>query len=148
MASNLTITISKKGAALALGAAVFGAGTAVLVDELFFDNYPEYSYSVAAEQPQRSTDTEFAPTTPAKPDNQPAPSAQSERVVEPTPTRITPTEAMRIAAAATEGTAIDVYPGFEAGRDVFYVDVRSGIGFKEVYVDAITGEVMKIERGL
>lgn len=119
MSGNLTITISKKGAAIALGAAVFGAGTAVLVDELFFETGPSYSYATEREpQPEAAL------------------------------SRITPSEAMRIAAEATGGTAVDVYPGFEAGRDVFYVDVRSGLGFREVYVDAITGEVIKIERGL
>ena len=142
MAGNLTITISKKGAAIAIVAAIFGAGTAVLIDELFFETGPSYSYSVERELDE--------PTRSVAPNNQSESSAsvQREPQLEAVPSRITPSEAMRIAAQATGGTAVDVYPGFEAGRDVFYVDVRSGLIFREVYVDAITGEVIKIERGL
>jgi hypothetical protein len=142
MAGNLTITISKKGAAIALSAAVFGAGTAVLVDELFFESGPSYSYAS-----ERQLDE---PARSMSPNNQAESSApvQRESQQEAVQSRITPSEAMRIAAAATGGTAVDVYPGFEAGRDVFYVDIRSGLSFREVYVDAITGEVIKIERGL
>ena len=157
MAGNLTITISKKGAAIALAAAVFGAGTAVLVDELFFETGPSYSYATEREldEPARS----MSPNNQSESSSQSQPGWQSDQSEssapvqrEPQPeaalSRITPSEAMRIAAEATGGTAVDVYPGFEAGRDVFYVDVRSGLGFREVYVDAITGEVIKIERGL
>ena len=140
MASNLTITISKKGAALALASAISGAGLAVLIDELFFDDYREYGY--ALQQPESSSERSTKPNNVAE--------ANSENLVEAEvkPGRISPDEAMRIAEQVTGGRAIDIYPGFEAGRNVFYVDVRSGIGFREVYVDALTGEVIKIERGL
>jgi uncharacterized membrane protein YkoI len=56
-------------------------------------------------------------------------------------------QAADIGAAATGGEAIDVWPGTEGGRSVYYVDVRTADGLVEVYVDAITGEVLQIEPG-
>lgn len=55
--------------------------------------------------------------------------------------------AMEIGAAAAGGTAIDVWPGTEGGREVFYVDVRTDTGLVEAYVDAATGEVLEIQPG-
>jgi uncharacterized membrane protein YkoI len=167
MGNNLTITISKKGAAIALGAAVFGAGTALLVDEVFFDNYPEYSYSssVASSAPaamNNNSETvapqaegvaeeaivdepKVATSEPVNTDSSPAPeSAAAPQVSQ---SGITPDQAMQIAVEAAGGRAIDIYPGFEDGRDVFYVDIRDGVMLKEVYVDAMSGEVIKIETG-
>lgn len=162
MGKNLTITISKKGAAIALGAAFFGAGTALLVDEAFFDNYQEYSYSSSANSsapvamddnseavtPQVETVVEEPKGTASEAvitDSAPAPeSATAPQVSQ---SGITPDQAMQIAVEAAGGSAIDIYPGFEAGRDVFYVDIRDGVVLKEVYVDAMTGEVIKIETG-
>lgn len=142
MASNLTITISKRGAAIALSAAIFGAGIALLVDEVFFDKYSQNSYATVSRDKQSNNSAELNNAT--KPNSE----TQVESKDDISPMRITPSDALRIAEEATGGTAVDVYPGFEAGRDVFYVDVRSGLLFREVYVDAVTGAVIKIERGL
>lgn len=155
MANNFTITISKKGAAIALGAAVFGAGSALLIDEVFFDNYPEYPYASPAnsETPNSSMNnseanaTESAPAPSETANNNSAPQAEPATQTQAEPSRITPDAAKQIAVEAAGGQAIDIYPGFEAGRDVFYVDIRDGVIFKEVYVDALTGEVIKVETG-
>lgn len=168
MSNNFTITISKKGAAIALGAAVFGAGAALLVDEVFFDNYPEYSYSSSMEQNNSGLElsqdlnkepvtetTESASaaisdttaTTESAAQTIETPAAESAAPDQVESSRITPAAAMEIAVRAAGGQTIDIYPGFEAGRDVFYVDIRDGAILKEVYVDAITGEVIKIENG-
>lgn len=56
-------------------------------------------------------------------------------------------QAADIGASATGGEAIDVWPGSEGGRSVYYVDVRTSDGLVEVYVDATTGEVLQIEPG-
>lgn len=156
MSASFTITLTKKGVALATVAALVGAGTAIAVDEAFFDSYPEYSSIAPNPAPAsgQSLSSSEATTSATTEDNSvqlvadsPAPPATADpATAEPTP-GITPADAMRIGAEATGGRAIDVYPGFEAGRDVFYVDVRTGIGLSEVYVDATTGEVLKIERG-
>lgn len=56
-------------------------------------------------------------------------------------------QAADIGAAAAGGEAFDVWPGDEDGRSVYYVDVRTADGLVEVYVDATTGEVLRIEPG-
>lgn len=56
-------------------------------------------------------------------------------------------EAKAIGATAAGGNAIDVWPGTEDGRSVYYVDVRTTDGLVEVYVDADTGEIVTIEPG-
>jgi uncharacterized membrane protein YkoI len=61
--------------------------------------------------------------------------------------RVDAQRAMEIGAAAAGGTAIDVWPGTEGGREVFYVDVRTDTGLVEAYVDAATGEVLEIQPG-
>lgn len=41
---------------------------------------------------------------------------------------------------------VDVWPGEEGGRSVWYVDVRAENGrMVEVYVDAASGEVLDLE---
>jgi uncharacterized membrane protein YkoI len=56
-------------------------------------------------------------------------------------------QAAEIGAAATGGEVIDIWPGSEDGRSVYYVDVRTADGLVEVYVDATTGEVLEIQPG-
>jgi uncharacterized membrane protein YkoI len=56
-------------------------------------------------------------------------------------------QAAAIGASAAGGEAIDVWPGTEDGRSVYYVDVRTANGLVEVYVDATTGQVLEIEPG-
>ncbi len=63
------------------------------------------------------------------------------------PASITAEQAAGIGAAATGGEAIDIWPGTEGGRSVYYVDVRTANGLVEVYVDATTGEVLEIQPG-
>ena len=144
MSGMLTITISTKGAALVTVAALVGAGTALAVDEVFFDSYPVYADTSSSPQTSPSSADETTFVNSGEQDMATSTPQQSEPA---TTQGITPAEAMRIGAEATGGRAIDVYPGVEAGRDVFYVDVRTGIGLSEVYVDAVTGDVLKIERG-
>jgi hypothetical protein len=87
-----------------------------------------------------------APAPPATPPPAPAPPATP-----PPPARgagpVDAQQAMRIGATAAGGTAIDVWPGTEGGRSVFYVDVRTSAGLVEAYVDAATGKVLAIEPG-
>ena len=144
MSGSFTITISKKGTALVTVAALVGAGMALAVDEVFFDTYPVYADTSGSPQTSPSSAGE---TTYVNSGEQDMATSTPEKSEPASARGITPAEAMRISAEATGGRAIDVYPGFESGRDVFYVDVRTGIGLSEVYVDAVTGDVLKIERG-
>lgn len=81
----------------------------------------------------------------------PAPAGPAATAPAPTPAPavrpVNAQRAMEIGAAAARGRAIDVWPGTERGRAVFYVDVRTRTGMVEVYVDAATGRVLKIQRG-
>lgn len=81
------------------------------------------------------------PSPPAAPAPPPAPAP------DPGAGQVDAQQAMRIGAAAAGGSAIDVWPGSEYGRAVFYVDVRTGAGLVEVYVEAATGKVLAIESG-
>lgn len=55
-------------------------------------------------------------------------------------------EAAQAALAEVPGTVVDTWPGTEAGRDVWYVDVQTANGaVLEVYVDATTGDVLDVE---
>lgn len=132
-------TSATKIATLAI-AAVAALGLAVLAVDEVLDGDDEY---VIMQAPATAVP---APSVPGEalsgqPDEQAAPTA---------PTAGGPVDAQRameIGAAAAGGTAIDVWPGSEGGRDVFYVDVRTDTGLVEAYVDAATGEVLEIQPG-
>lgn len=126
---------SNKILALSLaGAMVFAAGTTAAVYELFDDD--DDTYTVIVQQPQAQP----APAAPA------APATAAPATAAPAGT-VGSDQAAAIAGAAAGGVAIDVSPGWEDGRSVYYVDVRTDAGMVEVYLDAATGEVLRVEPG-
>ncbi|HEX6432772.1 MAG TPA: PepSY domain-containing protein [Gemmatimonadales bacterium] len=64
-----------------------------------------------------------------------------------TPPPVTQEQAMAIAAAAAEGTAISVGQESEGGQLLFEVQVQTASGSKEVEVRASDGAVVEIEAG-
>lgn len=148
----------KAMSAVAVGALCAGALGVLAVDELFDDDY-EYGYrtSVASVAAAPAPPTTGAPLT--DPGTVPTDGADTADTaggpVEPTVAGTDkqsagPVDAARaaeIGADAVGGEAVDVWPGVEAGRSVYYVDVRTDDGMVEVYVDATTGEIMAIEPG-
>lgn len=134
-------TSATKIAALAI-AAVAALGLAVLAVDEVLDDDDEYvimqapaTAAPAAAAPAASASDEEVP---GQPDEQSAPPADGA---------VDAQRAMEIGAAAAGGTAVDVWPGSEGGRDVFYVDVMTAAGPVEVYVDAASGEVLKSQPG-
>lgn len=121
--------------ALSLGCVALGALGAVVIDELFDDDYREVQVvTVPATAPAPAAPAAVAPSG-----LNTAPGGDDQM--------ISPARAGEIAAEAAGGQIMDVYPGFEDGRSVFNVDVRTPNGLAEVYVDSRTGEVIKVQQG-
>lgn len=147
----MMMTNRTKLATLAVAAIAAAGMAAFAVDELLDGDDDYYDY-VLVQSPPVAEVSERSAAAPPSTVTAPPTTAQMPPVAPPpAPARgagpVDAQQAMRIGATAAGGTAIDVWPGTEGGRSVFYVDVRTSAGLVEAYVDAATGKVLAIEPG-
>lgn len=71
----------------------------------------------------------------------------SDQPVNPSLVRITPDQAKAAALAAVSGTVLRVTLDDENGQIVYSVEIQTSKGISDVKVDAITGQVVRIDSG-
>lgn len=133
------------GVAAAIAAAAVAGGTAVYLIEDAID--PDTSAQPAQAQSDSGTAAQPAATAQDtdRPTEDPA-GANDEQSAAASTQPLDAAAAAQVALAEVPGTVVDTWPGTEAGRGVWYVDVRTANGaVLEVYVDATTGDVLDIE---
>jgi uncharacterized membrane protein YkoI len=135
----------KIGVAAAIAAAAVAGGTVVYLveDAIDPDTYGQPEQAQAdtgtAAQPARGTPDTDRPTE--------DPAVATDEQTDAAPAQaLDAAQAAQAAVTEVPGTVVDTWPGTEAGRDVWYVDVQTANGaVLEVYVDATTGDVLDVE---
>lgn len=131
----------KKLALVIAGVVVFGAAVYIVEDLVDRDHGETY------EEPAAAGAVSLPGSDAAANQAQPAPAPESAAATGAAAGGVDAEQASAIALAEVPGTVVDVWPGEEGGRAVWYVDVRAEDGrMLEVYVDATTGEVLDVER--